>query len=575
MWMPGDNRLRRGRAPRQRALTLESLEGRALLSADYVLSGTQWPNPSHITYSIAPDGVDWVVGNNNLNATFNAEFGNGPWQRAIARALATWEDVANINIAQVGESGAWPSDTSGATQGDARFGDIRFGGANFNDNQTLAETYQPPTPGANDTLYGNVEINTVMPWHIGSDFDFYSVMLHETGLALGLSEPPPGGDVVMNTVYGGVRSGLMPGDIAGIQAMYGPRTPDAYQAQGQGTSAASAVDVTGNLGGNLQATLNNVSLSTIGDTEFFSIVVPSNGGSVLSVTASAAGISLLSPQVTILGSSGQVLAQQGNPSAWGDAVTAQAGGVVPGQRYVIAVKGATSDAFAAGAYRLQVSFPNGSPSHSVGGSVAAAVTAGYQEVLGRAPSAQELQSWTQQIQGGVAPQQMLWDLANSPEHEEQDIYGLYQTYLGRPADSGGLAVFTSWLSQGASLDNIAAALVSSPEFTAGHRSTSSFLNALYEDALQRAPDSAGMAMFTSWLSQGATRGQVAQALLGSAESDGAQVESAYGAVLGRAADPAGYQFFVGLLQAGQATPNTVFNDLFVSPENQAKLGFTS
>src|SRR4051794_8817552 len=86
---------------RSPGLSWECLERRSLLSNsgyDYALSGFRWSDPSHITYSIAADGVDWVRGVNALNATFNAEFGDGVWQRAIARALATWESVANINI---------------------------------------------------------------------------------------------------------------------------------------------------------------------------------------------------------------------------------------------------------------------------------------------------------------------------------------------------------------------------------------------------------------------------------------------------------------------------------------------
>ena len=198
--------------------------------------GPSWPNPSHITYSIAPDGVFWDHGINNLKATFNAKFGtSGIWERQIALALATWESVANINIVPVSD-GPYALNTLGLAQGDPRFGDIRFGGYPFLDTTiTLAQTYFPPPNGS--TAAGDVEINTAMNFNIGSTYDLYSVVLHETGHSLGLNEAPNPADV-MATDYGGLRTGLEPGDIAGIQAIYGARTLDSYQSQGIGVDLA-------------------------------------------------------------------------------------------------------------------------------------------------------------------------------------------------------------------------------------------------------------------------------------------------------------------------------------------------
>jgi hypothetical protein len=165
---------------------VEALEGRALMATagvDYVLSGASWSNPSRITYSIAPDGVQWISGVNAINSTFDAKFGTGVWQREIARALATWEAAANINIVPVSD-GAYSENALGAQQGDSRFGDIRVGGDVLaNDTQTLAQTYYPPPLGS--TAGGDVEINLGMSYGIGSQFDQYSVVLHETCHALG------------------------------------------------------------------------------------------------------------------------------------------------------------------------------------------------------------------------------------------------------------------------------------------------------------------------------------------------------------------------------------------------------
>ena len=336
----------------------ERLEGRQLLAGDlgYVLSGTSWANPAHITYSIAPDGVFWDQATNTLNADLDARFGNASWQRELARALQTWATVANIDIVQVGDS-PLAMDVPGLSQGDPRFGDIRIGGYHFGNTTTLAQTYYPPPQSLTEA--GDTEINTSIDYHEGTDIDLYSVMLHEVGHALGLMHSPDA-TAVMNATYGGVRSGLQPEDIAGIRTIYGARVPDALQSQGLATAPATADDLTGALNPSGQETVNGVSLATIGDAEYFSVVAPA-GASGLQVAANAGGISLLSPKLTILDSSLAPLATAGDPSSWGDAAGASIS-VTPGRRYYVEVSGATNDVFAVGAYQLGVNFQVASPS---------------------------------------------------------------------------------------------------------------------------------------------------------------------------------------------------------------------
>jgi Matrixin len=351
---------------RTRRLCCDRLEERALMSVvpgyDYVLTGYSWPNPSHITYSIAPDGVWWDHGINNLNATFNAKFGtSGIWERQIALALATWESVANINIVPVAD-GPYDLNTLGLPQGDPRFGDVRFGGYTFPDTTTtLAETYFPPPQGS--TAAGDVEINTSMNYNIGATYDLYSVVLHETGHSLGLNEAPNPAEV-MATDYGGLRTGLEPGDIAGIQAIYGARTLDGYQSQGIGIGPGDPIDLSSSLASSNQAVISGVSLSSIGSAEYYSFEAPSYASGTLQVTAAAGTISMLSPQVSVYNASGTLLAQASNPSAWSDNVTATVPSVVPGQRYYLTVTGDTGTFFDVGAYQLVVSLPQSSPPNS-------------------------------------------------------------------------------------------------------------------------------------------------------------------------------------------------------------------
>ncbi|MGC8640945.1 MAG: matrixin family metalloprotease [Isosphaeraceae bacterium] len=355
---------RRQRRVRARTVECQTLESRTLLTAvpgyDYVLTGQSWPDPAYITYSIAPDGVNWDNGVNVLNATFNARFGwAGAWQYQLARALATWESVANINISPTTD-GPYPFNTSGLAQGDPRFGDIRFGGYPFPDDSTmLAQTYFPPPDGA--TAAGDVEINTSMDFGIGSGYDLYSVILHETGHSLGLNHPQNPAEVMYPT-YEGVRAGLAPGDIAGIQAIYGARALDGYQEQGLGFSAAIPIDLSSKLASSSQTSISNASLPFIGTAEYYGFVAPPSSNGSVQATVSSAGLSMLSPEVSIFDGSGKLLARASNPSSWSDAVTAVASGMSAGQRYIVEVTGATDDVFSVGTYALTVSLLNSTPS---------------------------------------------------------------------------------------------------------------------------------------------------------------------------------------------------------------------
>lgn len=341
----------------------EPLETRTLLSVtpgyDFVTSGYRWLNPDRIAYSLAPDGVYWDHGRNILNAEFNARFGaTGAWQRQVARALATWQSVANLNIVPVADS-LLDFNALGSSQGDARFGDIRVGGYVFPGNTTtLAQTYFPPPNGS--TAAGDVEVNTAMKFGIGSTYDLYSVLLHEFGHSLGLDHARNPA-VVMAANYGGMRNGLTPGDIAGIQAIYGARPLDWLQRQGVGISSASPINVSAGLAASNQTTVSSLSLQGIGSTEYFSLQVPAYASGPLVVTAAARGISMLSPQVRVYDAGGKLLAQAGNASAWGVNASATVASVTPGQRFQIVVSGATGDVFDAGSYQFTASLPGSSP----------------------------------------------------------------------------------------------------------------------------------------------------------------------------------------------------------------------
>jgi hypothetical protein len=335
----------------------EKLEERQMLSGpgvDYALTGFSWYNPSKITYSFPADGTSWDQGYNNLNATLNSQFGNQSWKYLTAKALQTWAASTNMNIVPVADNNA-DFNSNGSQQSDTRFGDIRIGGYDFGSNTVLAQTYFPPPQGW--TAAGDVEFNTGFNWGPTASYDFFSVMLHETGHSFGLNDLiNSSSPAVENQVYGGVRSGLQQGDIDGIQAIYGARHPDAYRSVGKGGTPATAIDLTSQI--QLQtANVSGVSLSTIGDTEYYTIVAPSGLTNIsLAAMAQTSGISSVSPKITVFDASMNPLGSDANPSAYGNDVNVKLNGIKSGQRFIIAVTGATNDVFSVGSYALHLKF---------------------------------------------------------------------------------------------------------------------------------------------------------------------------------------------------------------------------
>jgi len=102
-----------------------------------------------------------------------------------------------------------------------------------------------------------------------------------------------------------------------------------------------------------------------------------------------------------------------------------------------------------------------------------------------------------------------------------EAYRLYQAALNRTPDHAGLDFWITGLDKGAYLLSVANAFMASPEFTAAYGtnpSNSAFVNALYSNVLHRAGDAAGNAYWLNALNSGASRAQVLTAFSESNEN---------------------------------------------------------
>ncbi len=159
----------------------------------------------------------------------------------------------------------------------------------------------------------------------------------------------------------------------------------------------------------------------------------------------------------------------------------------------------------------------------------------YEDLLGRAPDAPGLAFFSALLAAGTSHHDVAAALLSSGEYRTRVVAAGYEEVLGRPADPSGLALFTWVLAHGASDQQLVAQLVGSNEFFAGSSSTATgFVDHAYQVILGRPADASGLATFATLLSGGASRAQVAAALLGSTEYRSDVVSFCFQSLLGHA-----------------------------------------
>jgi len=173
-----------------------------------------------------------------------------------------------------------------------------------------------------------------------------------------------------------------------------------------------------------------------------------------------------------------------------------------------------------------------------------------------------------------------------PDDPAAQVLRLYQAALGRAPDQPGLHGWTGALQAGGHLSDVATAFLDTPEFAArfgAAQGTAGFVTALYQNALGRAPDAAGLASWTSAIDSGQqTRAQVLVGFSESAENHartqsqvaagiwdvsegGSEVARLYDTALGRLPDAGGFNGWVTALNGGSSL-QSLANAFVISPE---------
>jgi hypothetical protein len=143
------------------------------------------------------------------------------------------------------------------------------------------------------------------------------------------------------------------------------------------------------------------------------------------------------------------------------------------------------------------------------------ITQLYANVLDRAPDADGQSNWSKFLSAGNSRAEALVGFSESAENIDQykddvlqpQVGRLYLATFDRLPDPQGETTWVNYLNAGHDVGDVAVSFVNSPEFQQryGAPSNPEFVELLYRNVLDRAPDEAGLANWTNALDHGLSR----------------------------------------------------------------------
>ena len=170
----------------------------------------------------------------------------------------------------------------------------------------------------------------------------------------------------------------------------------------------------------------------------------------------------------------------------------------------------------------------------------------YQSILMRGSDSAGFAAFSQELNEGIAVEDIVAQLWTSTEHRALQIDQFYQQFLHRSADEGGMQWWLQAFAIGADEVAVKAAILSSSEYLNAHPTPELLVQELFQDALQRDASSADVSL---WAARVEAFGEVPaiQEILLSPEAQGVVVNQYYVEFLGRTADASVGQNALALL----------------------------
>jgi hypothetical protein len=154
----------------------------------------------------------------------------------------------------------------------------------------------------------------------------------------------------MYSVYNGIKDSLTPDDIAGIQAIYGVRPPDGFDATDPNNTKGNSTVITSYIDSNKQVTLTGLDLTSNSDIDWYKITTPSGSAPTMEIRVQSTGLSLLAPKMTVFKGS----TNKGTVSGGYNSTITTIKSIGSGQNWFVKVEAAEASVFGTGTYALQI-----------------------------------------------------------------------------------------------------------------------------------------------------------------------------------------------------------------------------
>ena len=193
----------------------------------------------------------------------------------------------------------------------------------------------------------------------------------------------------------------------------------------------------------------------------------------------------------------------------------------------------------------------------------------YRDVLQREAEAGGLAYWTGLLDNGTPRFNVAVPLVHSAEfYSNIIVQPAFAKFLGRLPDQEGLAFWVDqMLHHGLTDEHLEAGFMGSPEyFTHSGGTNLAWVDAMYPDLLGRPADQAGEDFWVGKLNHGASREAVSYGFAASPEREGQRIQGDYSRYLGRDASAADVAFWVDQFANHGQTNENIIVDFLAEPE---------